>query len=779
MSPSSIESGTHLTTSRINRLLRPLRNKCVSLCALPQSSSTAVSRATHSKQSLNWDPDGIPPLTVTRPSAGAQKLTLNRSSVDEFELSRRIHAVCDAFRNVAHVAYGNPCTERIPSLAAICTLVIGQNIPIGHDGSQSGSDEESADDDDIMKIVDDIYDAIPSHYRRFSIVSHALSMILLMCAHHHTLINILLDHCLSFGLVHESIRLLNIILSQALLPTNSSYQPPITHPAHTTYLVDLHAKWITSNKKPGSHSESHLFTTSSFCQAVLSTLLQSSRPSSHALWTSKPLNKMVRAIQSCDINSFISIAGALAKSFWDITGSSPGADPEDGGNTHVILLRDHLSEWITSVFDALVVLLETPLSTGSEVRTCAVVDILDNCRLSQLHAIRGPPNSSQIDLPDIITVLATRLYITLDASSINASRLVAILEGATPIPATFTKLIQCLYQPTMSLGASVETLLSQLALYSSALRSQKLFRLDASLWACALRHFETAIATSQHGNSALVTKYKGRLMDAVDAAERRCFGGDMPDSSPSVPLTAHSKRVKGMHRRKPSGHWEWEEMVGCWIRKTPVHKKRKVEESPLVLRTPSRKALLRKRSEALGDAKTTRAASASTSASTSSSTSRSRSCTFSRSSSSSQPSESDAYTEESDAGSEYQDDMDKENYPSNPLPPRKLPQGLERRQSNFSSLLADAQVNRITLHSEAHPKPKPKTKPLSSGIPEKYILPLSSQQRQASRSQQASRVSFRCPTPPPAMPPVDSFALLPSDDSLDLFAYATSSPARG
>lgn len=167
MASRSLESGSHLTTTRINRVLRPLRNKCVSLSALQQHSSNAFSRATSSKQPSNWDPDGVPPLTILPSSAGSRKLTLDRGFTDEFELSRRIHAVCDAFRNVAHVAYGNPCTKQIPSLAAICALVTGENIPIvGANVSEDDSSEESADEEDKMKVVDDIYDSIPSHYRR-------------------------------------------------------------------------------------------------------------------------------------------------------------------------------------------------------------------------------------------------------------------------------------------------------------------------------------------------------------------------------------------------------------------------------------------------------------------------------------------------------------------------------------------------------------------------------------------------------------------------------------
>lgn len=157
-------SGAHLTTSRINRLLRPLRNKCNTLAALPKAAT--ASRVTYSKQS-NWDPDSRPPLTLLCPSAGTKKLTLESRSADEFELSRRIHAVCDAFKNVAQVAYGQPCTERIPSLAAMCTLVVGENmVAANSDSTLVGSGENSTDESDVLD-TDSIYEAVPPHYRRY------------------------------------------------------------------------------------------------------------------------------------------------------------------------------------------------------------------------------------------------------------------------------------------------------------------------------------------------------------------------------------------------------------------------------------------------------------------------------------------------------------------------------------------------------------------------------------------------------------------------------------
>ena len=162
---TELASGLHLTTSRVNRLLRPLRNKCNSLASFPKSATT--SRVTYSKQPSKWDPDSRPPLIVLCSSAGSRKSTLDGRSAEEFELSRRINAVCDAFKNITHVAYGQPCAQRIPSLAAMCTLAIGRNMPAtGLDSTLVDSGEDSTDEDDLLD-MDAIYETVPPHYRRY------------------------------------------------------------------------------------------------------------------------------------------------------------------------------------------------------------------------------------------------------------------------------------------------------------------------------------------------------------------------------------------------------------------------------------------------------------------------------------------------------------------------------------------------------------------------------------------------------------------------------------
>ena len=581
-------------------------------------------------------------------------------------------------------------------------------------------------------------------------MSHALFMILCTCTHYHTLMTILLDHCLSFGLVHESTHLLDIILAQAFLPSNSSYPPPIMHPGHTNYLLDLHTTWITGNKPTGTPPGAPLFTTSAFCQVFLDILLRSSSRNSHTLWTSKVLNRFLHAVESCDIDSYILIIHALSQSFWEISGSTPDAVQ---ANAQLVILRDKLSELLSSLFELLFTQHDhsPPLIPS---RIWAAIDILHDCYAAQLHRLRMSTPGTPVDLPDMIIVFTTHIFVTSRNSVDNSDSLLAILDDSSPVPTTFSKLMVHLsrYRGVQAFGDFVEAFFSELKSYSSALRSEKLFKLDASLWACALHHFETSIGTSQKGDSGPVTRYRRQLMEAVDAAERRCFG-DHIDTSPIV-STIHSTRARHTHRARTSGHWEWEDMVGSWIRKTPVHKKRKIDDGPGRPHTPLRHGYSRPQGTM-------------TPSSTSPlSTCHRRSSTFTPHSSS-QPSDPESPTED---GSEYQQESDKENYQSNPPRAVKGSHPIKRRSSNFFSLLADAQTNRIVLHS----KPRPQLKLPPSAIPEKYVLSSSSQEsRHAPRKQEQKICCGKA-----SFPPAPSGTLLPSDDSLNLFMYTTSSPAR-
>ena len=148
-----------LSTSRIHRLLRPLRTRCASLAALGKETrrrpATYSSKATVSKEN-------VPPLLLLHSSSSATHV--DKHSMDVSDLSRKVYAVRDCFRDILLAtgrrgkveSGGGPA--RIPRLAEMCSMVIGDSI---EDEDATTNEEREA----VAEFADDIYDAIPLEYR--------------------------------------------------------------------------------------------------------------------------------------------------------------------------------------------------------------------------------------------------------------------------------------------------------------------------------------------------------------------------------------------------------------------------------------------------------------------------------------------------------------------------------------------------------------------------------------------------------------------------------------
>lgn len=184
------QTGEHLTTSRISRLLRPLRVKCQKLASY--SPETALQRprgsvvVTYGSSSRQSNADAVerrgePPLAVIPPPEKLSVLSkLDRSSRDKLELSRRIYDVRDTFRNIlqATLASGTnsrrstpqPNIEvpegRVRSLAAMCANTIGDNLEDQMSISSEERGGQEVNDEEEQEILDTLYDAVYPQYRK-------------------------------------------------------------------------------------------------------------------------------------------------------------------------------------------------------------------------------------------------------------------------------------------------------------------------------------------------------------------------------------------------------------------------------------------------------------------------------------------------------------------------------------------------------------------------------------------------------------------------------------
>ena len=204
--PSSTSTGTHLTTSRINRILRPLKAKCASLASTATSvgsgksaggvrvtygSRNRISR-TNSSSSSSSSLDEQPPLTILPPpehTHHSKSTSQYDSTGKQLALSKGIYGIRDAFKNVINIAFGggsdDPHTRtsasstasvdhaascsrgRVVSLAGLCAIVVGKELGVGQEGDESTDNEEGRnEEEEVTRWVDEIYEGVPFHVRR-------------------------------------------------------------------------------------------------------------------------------------------------------------------------------------------------------------------------------------------------------------------------------------------------------------------------------------------------------------------------------------------------------------------------------------------------------------------------------------------------------------------------------------------------------------------------------------------------------------------------------------
>ena len=207
---SSTSTGTHLTTSRIHRILRPLKTKCAGLASTAASaggkstrgvratygSRNRTSRANSSSFSTSNSDEQLPLAILPPPEQMRHSKSTSQydSTGKQLALSKNIYGIRDAFRNVINIAFGGGSDEphtrssassamsvdqaassskgRVVSLAGLCSIVVGKELGVGQEGDRddkeySVDDEECGnEEEEATRWVDEIYEEIPFHLRR-------------------------------------------------------------------------------------------------------------------------------------------------------------------------------------------------------------------------------------------------------------------------------------------------------------------------------------------------------------------------------------------------------------------------------------------------------------------------------------------------------------------------------------------------------------------------------------------------------------------------------------
>jgi hypothetical protein len=160
--------GAELSIPRINRLLRPLRNKCAILASCTTSSSAAPVTITYGStpSKLSRAP---PSLHILRdPKLVISHAHLESKSLDA--LARQIYAVTGAYRNVVQAAFTNGLDgshRGVLSLTDMCAATVGRNLQAEVVQGLAALDGET-DEAVEMAISGELYESVPMNCRRYA-----------------------------------------------------------------------------------------------------------------------------------------------------------------------------------------------------------------------------------------------------------------------------------------------------------------------------------------------------------------------------------------------------------------------------------------------------------------------------------------------------------------------------------------------------------------------------------------------------------------------------------
>ena len=518
-------AGVELSVSRINRLLRPFRNKCAILAsAKSRPSGSAVPITYGSNSSLSSEIRAPPPLDVLHDP----KLVISRAHQESRSLdtlARQIYAVTNTYRNVVQAALSGRVDgnrQSILALTDICAASIGRNVR-GEVAGYLATLEGGPDEDDAKEtaVVDELYESVPARFRRcviacryinlqtvmsytaysWTLIAHATSEIVDTCPSHPMLLLSLLGVTLSHGLYAESKTFLHLFLTTLIRPhrRHGNVPPPIAHPMHPSYLVELCNEWSRMAPEHCAAPFSHR----SFAAITLEVLMEHG---SAAAWTCKSITRLVQLLRTCDFECFLTFLHGII----EILAARPQLW-HDGGHGEDRSLLARLAKWtgvITSDF------FSSQVGLGDGERSGAahahefwsIVEILASAYDTGLHLVainddgkedtRDPQAALVCVATHCLSATSTRtspLFSTI--SSLRRHAILSILHDISPSSTTYEAL--------------ADLPLARLQIIASALRAHNLSSLERALWTCAVEH---AGSTSPVVDPALLAA----LEDAVE-----------------------------------------------------------------------------------------------------------------------------------------------------------------------------------------------------------------------------------------------------------------------
>ncbi|KAM5543151.1 hypothetical protein V8D89_003025 [Ganoderma adspersum] len=710
---------SELTISKVNRQFRTLRAKCTALNSLVLAPSKPTVTVTYGRKTLPRKPqddDDTPPLAILQSldRLGA-RLHLDRAVIENMQLSKRIYEVRDAFCHIVKSAFGNPPADadappRILSLTSICSRIVGEHALSEADAAVDDDPNSEGHEDEIRsKAIDELYENVLPQYRHFTFVAHALNYILETCPHHPTLLNALLEVCLSHSLIPESHTTLLELFTVAILPRPHSKSPcPLTHPAHKNFLTSLRETCTLSGPSysiPPIH-ENSIINDQTFTRLLVDALSQPCPEQMHA-WTSKAVTRLARDLREHDFGGcFVPLCAGLAHAVSQATCATKKLPSK--GLKQVKTLDEapyplptdafeRLAKWINSMLDTLHQRMPAS-SDGPEFRAC--IDFLVNLEPLRLHFSADPAASATTCLADALCCLAAYCLASVPTPGVPATDpdlavLASILRTASIKNTTFDGLVSHVFPlpsfaifraplshvgddtptPPPTLPTSSDGGAAAIDALAIPLRARGLLQCEVSLYLSALQHVEELIAApvqtsspSKRRSEKELFALRMELMDRVEDAESRCYGGGARNQN------------GGAGGGAPDGEqeWVWEELVGSWVVKSPAVSKAKAMKEQDLARASKRRRL--------DGGRATRAADASARPRKAPSAGPGRAVSRA-------PSPPSYDKENCASESDHEPEGSSDTETSEPAPAPK-------RTRNFATILADSQRNVVSLRAE-------------------------------------------------------------------------------
>ena len=342
----------------------------------------------------------------------------------------------------------------------------------------------------------------------------------------------LLGVALSHGLLTESKIFLRLFLIALIRPSRNGIPSAITHPAYPSYLVQLCDEW--TRLAPAACGSA--FTRRTFAAITLEVLIEHGP---RQVWTCKSVTRLAQLFRTQDFGCFLTFLRGLIEAITEWPRQHAFHKPFED------LVEDctpfsRLAKWTGVIASDFFAIAEEDDANRLDASNThaehfnSITEILASAFDAGIH-LQLPAEDSddstdkcshQATLICVATLcLSTPLFSKISVQKQNA--LLALLRDTTPDSTTF--------------GNIVHRPLAHLHTIAGRLRLHDLGALEVAMWTCAVEQLSCAEPRTDPAS-------RTALLDALSVAERRFY------------MCAAN-----------AGKWEWEDMVGSWVRRlSPV-----------------------------------------------------------------------------------------------------------------------------------------------------------------------------------------------------------------